>query len=471
MTPTTGRKRLRPLVAEAVTDEGGGLVGALRRAGPLAIAGAITNGAGVLVTVFIARLLSDRDYGAWGQLGGLFLVLSMPGSALVVAVVRRVSAWESAGEHDRVDPWIASWRRRGLVAVAALVGVAIAVRWALADALSMPSPAGVSEILVAGGIWALLSIDRGVLQARTQYTALATNLAVEAVVRTVIMVALPAAGAGVGSVALGQLCAVTAADVHARWVLSKPGRSVQRDEVETQPQVAEPAAVAAEHVLVDPPESRQLAKDLAAALAALALLALLQSVDVIFYGRHDPDGAGDYNAVSVASKVLVFLAVVLGGYVLPEAATRWHRGEKATRQLFAGVAILAVPAVALLAASIAAPRLFLGLAFGTDLDDASAALFPLALAMTFLAVNVLLTMYLLAVGRFVVLAPLLVAAVAAVVAVNLADGRPVATARADLACEAALFVAAALLVARLRPPPAPGTGPSAAGIDARRPTS
>jgi O-antigen/teichoic acid export membrane protein len=82
----------------------------------------------------------------------------------------------------------------------------------------------------------------------------------------------------------------------------------------------------------------------------------------------------------------VFLAVVLGGYVLPEAATLWHRGEKATRQLMAGVAILAVPAVVLLALSVAVPKLLLGLAFGAKLDDAAPALSTLALAMTFLAV-------------------------------------------------------------------------------------
>lgn len=446
----------------------GGLLGALRRAGPLAIAGAVTNGAGVLVTVFIARLLTSRDYGAWGQLAGLFLVLSMPGSALIVAVVRRVSAWESAGEGDRVGPWIASLRRRGLAALGAWVVVAIAVRWALADALSLRSPAGVSEILVAGGIWALLSVDRGLLQARTQYTPLAINLGVEAGVRTVVMVGLAAAGVGVLGVAVGQLCAIALADVHAR--------SVTRAAPHAPPVDVEPvgAAVAAEHVLVDPPSSRQLAVDLAAALTALALLAALQTVDVIFYGRHDPHGAGDYNAISVASKVLVFLAVVLGGYVLPEAATLWNRGEKAIRQLAAGVAILAVPAAALLLVSVAAPKLFIGLAFGKDLDDAASALSTLALAMTLLAINVLLTMYLLAVGRFVVLVPLAIAAAAAAVGVNLADGRALSTARADLLVEALLFVAAIALVARVRPPtPAlpPGPGPSAAGTAAPRPTS
>jgi O-antigen/teichoic acid export membrane protein len=456
----------------AESDGDGGLLGALRRAGPLAIAGAITNGAGVLVTVFIARLLTSRDYGAWGQLAGLFLVLSMPGSALIVAVVRRVSAWESAGEGGRVAPWITSLRRRGIVALGAWIVVAVAVRWALADALSLRTPAGVSEVLVAGGIWALLSIDRGLLQARTQYTALATNLGVEAGVRTVVMVGLAAGGVGVGGVAVGQLCAMVAADAHARWVTAD--RTTATVAGVDEPQIVEPAAVAAEAVLSDPPSSRQLAVDLAAALGALALLAALQSVDVIFYGRHDPRGAGDYNAISVASKILVFLAVVLGGYVLPEAATLWHRGEKAVRELAAGIAILSVPAIALLLVSVAAPKLFIGLAFGKDLDDAASALSTLALAMTLLAINVLLVMYLLAVGRFVVLVPLTIAAAAAAVGVNLADGVALATARADLLVEAALFVVTLVLVARVRPPaPAPtiGPDPSAAGTAAPRATS
>jgi O-antigen/teichoic acid export membrane protein len=265
---------------------------------------------------------------------------------------------------------------------------------------------------------------------------------------------------------------MVAADAHARHatrdrVIGRP-HPVRSPDLEVQ--AAEPAAVAAETVLSDPPKSRQLAVDLAAALGALALLAALQSVDVIFYGRHDPKGAGDYNAISVASKVLVFLAVVLGGYVLPEAATLWHRGEKAVRQLAAGIAILSVPAAALLLVSVAAPKLFIGLAFGKDLDDAASALSTLALAMTLLAVNVLLVMYLLAVGRFVVLVPLTIAAAGAAVGVNLADGVALSTARADLLVEALLFVVAIVLVARVRPP-VPGSGPSVAGTAAPRATS
>ena len=69
------------------------------------------------------------------------------------------------------------------------------------------------------------------------------------------------------------------------------------------------------------------------AFGCLAFLALLQNLDVILLGREAPKHSGEYAAISVAAKALVFGAIALGGYLLPEATIRWHRGEHALRQL------------------------------------------------------------------------------------------------------------------------------------------
>src|SRR5437899_935293 len=100
--------------------QAGQTMASLRRAGPLAFAGVAANAANVIVTVTIAHLLNARDYGSLGQLLVLFLVLSMPGSALLVAVVRRVTAWSMAGQADRIKPWASSVRRWGLLGLALL---------------------------------------------------------------------------------------------------------------------------------------------------------------------------------------------------------------------------------------------------------------------------------------------------------------------------------------------------------------
>src|SRR5947209_4872754 len=90
---------------------------AVRGATPLALASVLANGANVLVTLVIARELSTRNYGAYNQLFAVFFVLSMPGSALVVGVVRRVTQWQQHGEEHLVHQWAARIRRLALAGV------------------------------------------------------------------------------------------------------------------------------------------------------------------------------------------------------------------------------------------------------------------------------------------------------------------------------------------------------------------
>src|SRR5258708_28737238 len=130
----------------------------------------------------------------------------MPGSALWVAVVRKVTAWEASGEGPPSSHWGGALRRRGLVALCVWAMVAVAVRGWLAHQLGLPHPAGVSEVLIAGGGWALLSIERGLLQSKQAYGRLARNLFVEAGVRTALPAGLVAAGPG-DQRAAGSPCA------------------------------------------------------------------------------------------------------------------------------------------------------------------------------------------------------------------------------------------------------------------------
>ena len=73
---------------------------------PLVIAGAIAGAANVLSTVLVAHLISAPSYGELIQLLSLFLVISMPGTALLVGVVRRVTALDAGGHSDLVRKWV-----------------------------------------------------------------------------------------------------------------------------------------------------------------------------------------------------------------------------------------------------------------------------------------------------------------------------------------------------------------------------
>jgi O-antigen/teichoic acid export membrane protein len=427
------------------------MMGALRRAGPLAFAGVAANAANVIVTVTIAHLLSSRDYGSLGQLLVLFLLLSMPGSALLVAVVRRVTAWSMAGQADRIKPWVTKVRRWGLVGLALLAVVAWLSRAWLASLLSLPSPEGVAEFLIAGGAWGLLSFERGLIQADRNYTGLAWNLCVEAGVRTSLTVVLIAAGFGVEGAGLALMAAMAGAIAHARWaeVRARPlpqpaaaeplepetdaGPPVLPDEADEIRPVASVATIHDAGV-----RGRHLAMDLGAALVALFFLACLQGLDVEIVGRESPGSVGSYNAISVASKAVVFLAIVLSGYLLPEAVVRWRRGGHALRQLGVALALVAAPVILLVILAAAAPDEMLRILFGPDKVGAASAFATLALAMGCLAASTLFTYYLLGTGRRWVLGILALATILTVLLVNAAHGHALSTARAELACQGVL---------------------------------
>jgi O-antigen/teichoic acid export membrane protein len=435
---------------------------AVRGASPIAIAGLVANVANIGVTLLVARLLSTRGYGALNQLVAVFFVLSIPGSALLVGIVRRVTLWQRTGQGARVAGWAYRTRRRALVLVAAWAIVAIAIRGPLAHQLSMPGPGGLSETLIAGAVWGVLCLERGLLQASHAYRALGGNLLVEGLSRCILTIALVGAGFGVTGAAVAILLSVLLAEAHAltaQGIIDR--RAVRRaaTHAKTKPPaaaIAVPVAVApapaAAEALPQPStieqrrERRSLATDLLSALIALALLAILQNFDVVLLGREAPGNAGSYAPISVACKPLVLAAFVLAGFLLPEAASRRHAGQHALRQLGVVLAVIAVPAAILIALSGIAPTQVLRIAFGPRLTAAAPAFLMLACAMTLLAATVLFTHYLLAAGRPVVLLVLALGGTLMVILLLHAHGALVATARVDLISQAIVAVATGALV-------------------------
>ncbi|MGH9096183.1 MAG: hypothetical protein ACRDWB_02055, partial [Acidimicrobiales bacterium] len=180
------------------------------QASPVAIAGLVVNAASAVVVVLVAHLVTSRSYGAIAQLLGLFFILSMPGSAVLVGVVRRVTALQRLGQGDRVHRWVASVHRIVLaILVVEVVAVWLLQGW-IARQLSLPNDQGVLPMMAAAGIWILLSVDRGLLQAHRDYRALAVNLLMEGTVKAVGVIGFVAIGMGVSGYALGILASEVA---------------------------------------------------------------------------------------------------------------------------------------------------------------------------------------------------------------------------------------------------------------------
>jgi O-antigen/teichoic acid export membrane protein len=411
----------------------------LLQAGPLAAAGVLANGASVVLTIALARLLTPHSYGVLNQLTGLYLILSMPGSAVVVAVVRRVTVWHEDGTGHLVRRWAGRVHRQCTLIVLVWAVIVFTSRHGVAVLLNQQSGIGIAAILTAAAFFVLLSLDRGLLQAHRAYRPLAANLLVEMGIRVVAVVALVAAGYGPSGAAVGILIGEVAAAAHARWAAVRAwsgGRAPRLLDAGSWVAAVRPDAVLAGQGSV----RRTVVLDLVVASVSLSMVAVLQNVDVLVVGRDNPGHSGAYAAVSVTSKAIVFGAIVLGGYLLPEAAIRWRQGGHALRQLAVVLVLLAVPSVLLLGVAVVAPEQLLQVVFHHAYTSAADALAPLVVAMIMLSISVILTMYLLAVGRRWVVGVLVGGAVVLTLAVLAVHGSPRATALVDVAVQAAVLL-------------------------------
>jgi O-antigen/teichoic acid export membrane protein len=409
------------------------------QAGPLAVGGLVANALNIVATVLVARLLTTRQYGGVAQLLGLFFVLSMPGSALLVGVLRRITAMAAKGHDELAHRWTTKLYRRSLLVLVAWSAFAFAIEAPLARALRLPDNGSVAFILIAGGVWALLCIDRAILQAHRRYAGLGLNLMIEIGVRTVLVLGFAIAGLGIWGYALGLLLGEIVAAAQARVAGQRAWGYPAR------------AALPSD----DSMGTRALSIDLVTALIGFALLGVLQNADIILVGRLQPSNSGSYAAISVASKALVFGAILLGSYVLPEAAIRWHRGEHALRQLAVTLLFLMVPSILLLAVALFAPKQFLTIFFSARLSGGAPAFATLVGAMACLGVTVVLTNYLFGAARRGVIVLLALGVVVLLVLIHRANGHIMASAQAELAVQggvvALVLVAFAVVHLRFRP--------------------
>ncbi|MCK9894999.1 polysaccharide biosynthesis protein [Frankia sp. AgB32] len=426
-------------------------------AGPaaLAIAGMLVNGCNLLMNLIVARALDSDSYGALSVQVSIFLILSVAGNALLIAVVQH----ETSGSGDsRRERWYWIRRLRGACGVG--IGLATVAALALcrpvAALMSYPHPVAIAEATIGAALWTLLCVERGLIQARGAYQRLAVNFVVEGFVRIGLVIIFVVCGMGVNGAGLGIIIGVIVGAEHARWAVSRtprpPRAAAQRRW--SAPLPTDGAAPATGPIPMPIPAPRPSARqsviaDTAVAFGALVPLALLQNMDVVIVGWLNPTGVGGYAAISTACKVPVFVGLAVANFLLPEATRRRTEGRPAGGTLAVALAFVVAPGLLLALVGLVGAKWLLETVFGPHLTEAAPALWVLALSMTLLAVTLMFTTYLLGAGVRRVVWVLTVASVATAVALVSAGGDAMATAVAALVAESLTALAVGLLVVRL----------------------
>ncbi|HEY2260133.1 MAG TPA: hypothetical protein VGH45_10490 [Solirubrobacteraceae bacterium] len=353
----------------------------------LAAAMIVNNVIALGSTVVFARLLTD--YGSLAALISYFLILSVVGQAIQVATARE-GVLGHLGVGAALTATVRKWTINLLLFTLAITVVSVILRNPIAQAVGVKHDQWAAAIgLPAAGLWLELSMLRGVLQGIGDYKGVGLSLIGEQGARLVFGAALAAAGLGVTGAYLGTplsfivmgLFCVSRLRAHVESVTTEPMGAVTE---------APPAALGLwTHV-----------RRAWAPIAGLIVIAVLQNIDIIAAKhRFSKDVASSYGATAVAAKVLIWVAMGAGFYLVPEVSRRRANGEDTRPILLSALGIVAVCAIPVLLIFAVEPHLLLKLAFGPKRTKAANSLFVLGAAFTVLAATYLAIQYMLALKR------------------------------------------------------------------------
>jgi glycosyltransferase involved in cell wall biosynthesis/O-antigen/teichoic acid export membrane protein len=348
------------------------------QAAGLAAAVIASNVVALAFTIVFARVLGASGYGSLAALLSAFIILMVPGSALQIAVAREVSRDMAAG-NPNAGAGVRHWMRRLLLLAAATALVAVPLRAPLGALLNVDELWAAAAVPVTSVLWAVVSIERGALQGFRRYRIVGLSIVGEALARIAFGLLLVGAGLDV----TGAFLATALSLIAVGGVLTVP---LLRDLPPAEAHVAS--------------RLRDLLAGAWLPVVGLTLLFALQEVHVIVI-KHEAsaDAAGSYAVAAVAAKAIIWVAVGLGLYLLPEAARRGRQGVDAMPILGRTLALIAAAAIPMVALYAVAAKPLLEIVFGEELGQASGALPWLGLAMALLACAYLSVQYLLALGR------------------------------------------------------------------------
>ncbi len=434
-TPRVALMRRRPSLTElrqSETAKAVGLAGAMMASNVVALA----------TTVAFGRILGVDGYGSLAALVSTFLILSVPGAALQVATAREGSLGR-LGEGRNLAATISRWTRTMVLATLVLSAVAALLRAPIASAIGVDEEWAAAATIPTACLWILLSIQRGALQSQRSYAAVGVSMPSEQFARLVLGVVLAVAGLGVTGAWLGTPLAMAA-------LAAILGVRLRR-------QLGPPEPAAPEHPL------RALVVAGWTAIAGLALIAVLQNIDVII-AKHEltARGAGSYAAAAVAAKVVIWVAIGVGFHLLPEAARRHAAGRDARGVLGRALAVVLAVGVPCLLLYAAVPKLVLKVAFGPKYESGSEALLLLTAAMTLLACTYLAVQLLLALhNRWFLVGLAAVAVLEPLLLLTLGHGGSLASFAAIVLALQAVACGFTLTLALRRAGPVPDPAPAA----------
>lgn len=307
----------------------------------------VINVLNYVFTLVMSRLLNVEDFGEVAALLSLFIIISVPATALTMLMAREVAHLNEQGDGAR--RLFLALRKHSVAGAALLWVVVISLVPFLSGYLRIaPLPLYIFSALIP--LTMLGALQSGTLQGLQEFFSLAKQGVLGTLVKLAASVAFVAAGfsvAGVmGALALASLCGLAYgyAKTHSKLLVAESADDEAESSFDLSTFVAPFGNI----------------------LLTAFLLALLSNADVVLAKHYLPAAAaGEYAALSTVGKILIYGVSAFISVLLPMAAAAAARGQGGERRVLrlslAGVAAMSLGAFALFSLF---PQMIVSLLFG-----------------------------------------------------------------------------------------------------------
>jgi len=327
--------------------------------------------ANYLFNIIAARLLGKEDYGVLASLLSIFIVFSVPTTAIQAEVAKRVALHRAQDDPRGVHGVIS-----GFFLFLALAGLVVflsfcALSRPLAGFLKMTTPLPLMVLGSAVALSSIYPVALGTLQGHQLFGHLGANMIFQATVRIGLGVLLIKAGWGVS----GAMGASTVGLAAAMALALAQGRAVLEG-------IRDAARI----------RLRDFLPGLLPVLALVTMFWSFTSLDILIARRVlDAAAAGDYACAVFMGKIVLFLPSAVSMVMFPKTAELHARGQGTTSTLFRYLSVGLLLSGAAGACYLLFPRFLINLLYGSEFQGAASVLgiFGMAMAL-YSAVNILL---------------------------------------------------------------------------------
>ena len=338
----------------------------------------IANVFAYFLQVYFGRVLGPIDYGTFGTLMSILMMLSVPISVVGNVVTKFVSKFKAREEYGKINSFVFSAVRK--LFIYGLFGffvIAILSPF-ITSYINIDSKLPIIFVGATLVFSVMLPITRGALQGLQKFNDLAFNNVFESIIRFVLGVVLLKFGLGVNgavlSYGLGYLSAFLIAFVSLRFLFGKEDRKIDVSEIYnyTYP-----------------------------VLIAIACLSILINFPTILVKHYFSSlESGYWNAALTISRLIGFVGAAFSGVMFANVAEGHERKEETRHFLNKSLIYVSICSLGFLGLIWLFPEFVVRLLFSSGYEGSVVLLKAMGLVLVFNSLNLLIINYELILKRF-----------------------------------------------------------------------